>query len=126
MELKNGYKVIYDEAANGEHTFYASKTGVFADAEELVKIAAGEYKLVYEKDGKLYGSTTGIPAGGDTHLSGFDKVLAADDGGVEAGNEPDATNEEPTADPAVEEPEVSGETPVEDEAPATGDDEWDA
>lgn len=126
MELKNGYKVIYDEAANGEHIFSASKTGVFADAEELVKIAAGEYKLVYEKDGKLYGSATGIPADGDTHLSGFDKVIVADDEGEEASTEPDAVNEEPAADPIAEEPEVSSETPVEDEAPATGDDEWDA
>lgn len=65
MELKNGYKVIYDKATNGEHIFYASKTGAFADAEEIVKVAAGEYKLIYEKAGHVYGSKTGIPAEGD-------------------------------------------------------------
>lgn len=119
MELKNGYKVIYDEAANGEHTFYASKTGIFADAEELVKIATGEYKLVYEKDGQLYGSKTGIPTDGDTHLSDFDKVFVAD-------NEPGADDEESTAPAAVEGSEVNSETPVEEGAPTAGDDEWDA
>ena len=61
MNLQNGYKVIYDSAANNEHIFYASKTGVFADAEEIVKLAAGEYKLVYEKNGCIYGSKTGVP-----------------------------------------------------------------
>ena len=88
MELKNGYKVIYDKAANGEHTFYASKTGVFADAEEIVKLAAGEYKLIYEKDGSFYGSESGIPAEGDHLFVEFDRVFKED--------EEEGTEEEPT------------------------------
>jgi hypothetical protein len=102
MNLQNGYKVIYDSAVNNEHTFYASKTGVFADAEEIVKLAAGEYKLVYEKNGCVYGSKTGVPAEGDTCFTEFNKVFVTED---EAGNEPDE----------VEVPKTNEETPVEDE-----------
>ncbi len=114
MELKNGYRVIYDKAADGEHVFSASKTGVFTDAEEIVKIAAGEYKLVYEKAGQLYGSTTGIPAEGDYCFEEFDIVFVED----EAGNEPDVVNEDPVA--PVTKPEVNSVTPVEDEEPTSG------
>jgi hypothetical protein len=69
MNLQNGYKVIYDKAIGGEHVFCASKTGAFADAEEILRVAAGEYRLVYEKDGCFYGSTTGIPADDDFVLT---------------------------------------------------------
>lgn len=78
MELKNGYKVLYDVAANGEHIFSASKTGVFADAEEIAKLAAGEYKLVYEKNGSIYGSKTGVPTEDDSRFTEFDKIFTAD------------------------------------------------
>jgi hypothetical protein len=113
MELKNGYKVIYDKAANGEHVFYASESGIFADAEEIAKIAAGEYKLVYEKAGRVYGSESGIPAEGDYCFEAFDKVFVE----AEAGNEADAANEEPVAPVAEEEPEVANETPANVEEP---------
>jgi hypothetical protein len=65
MNLQNGYKVIYDKAAGGKRAFYASKTGFFADADLIMEATIGDYKLIYEKDGKFYGSTTGIPAEGD-------------------------------------------------------------
>jgi hypothetical protein len=42
MDLQNGDKVIYKVAAEA--------------------VAAGKYKLVYEKAGKFYGSLSGIPA----------------------------------------------------------------
>jgi hypothetical protein len=114
MELKNGYKVIYDKAANGEHVFYASKTGVFADAEEIVRATAGEYKLIYEKAGKFYGSKTGIPAEDDYCFVEFNKVFIE----TEAGNEPDVVNEEPaTPNNKVE------ETPTEVEKPTAGEEE---
>ena len=107
MNLQNGYKVIYDKAAGGEHVFCASKTGVFADAEEILRVAAGEYKLVYEKDGHFYGSKTGIPTEGDYCFIEFDKVFVANSeepevepvqetglpGTVEKAEEPDAGNE---------------------------------
>ena len=103
MDLQNGYKVIYDSAVNNEHTFYASKTGVFADAEEIVKLVAGEYKLVYEKNGCVYGSKTGVPAEDDTCFAEFNKVFTAE------ADEPvveDETEKEP-----VEMPKSEIETP---------------
>jgi hypothetical protein len=113
MELKNGYKVIYDKAANGEHVFYASESGIFADAEEIAKIVAGKYRLVYEKAGKVYGSESGIPADGDHCFVEFDKVFA------EVASEPVVVNEkQPVVEPSVEEPEVINETPANVEEPA--------
>ncbi len=113
MELKNGYKVIYDKAANHEHVIFATKTNSFTGAEEIVSITAGEYKLVYEKAGKFYGSKTGIPADGDYCFVEFDKVFA------EVTNEPAVVNEkQPAVEPVIEEPEVIDETPANVEEPA--------
>ena len=110
MNLQNGYKVIYDSAVNNEHTFYASKTGVFADAEEIVKLAAGEYKLVYEKNGCIYGSKTGIPSENDSCFTEFDKIFKA------AGEEPEDEVVEtpepieiPAGEPTIESPVVEEE-----------------
>ena len=75
MDLQNGYKVIYEKVADGNRTFYASKNGLFAGAEVVTEAAIGEYKLVYEKDGKIYGSKTGVPATGDFCFEAFDKVF---------------------------------------------------
>ena len=77
MNLQNGYKVIYEKAADGKRTFYASKTGVFADAEKILEAVIGEYKLVYEKNGKLYGSASGIPSDSDYYFVDADKVFKA-------------------------------------------------
>ncbi len=90
MNLQNGYKVIYEKAADGKRTFYASKTGVFADAEKIIEATIGEYKLIYEKDGQFYGSESGIPAEGDHCFTEFDKVFKV-------------AEEEPVG-PAAEEP----------------------
>jgi hypothetical protein len=79
MNLQNGYKVIYEKAADGKRTFYASKTGLFADAEVITEATIGEYKLIYEKDGQFYGSTTGIPAEGDHCFDAFDKVFKTEE-----------------------------------------------
>jgi hypothetical protein len=76
MDLKNGYKVIYEKAADKKRAFYASKTGLFEDAELISdEIAIGGYKLIYEKKGKFYGSTTGFPAEEDACLTFLDKVF---------------------------------------------------
>ena len=108
MNLQNGYKVIYDKSANGEHALFASKTGVFADAEEIVRVAVGEYKLVYEKDGRCYGSKTGIPTEDDYCFAEFDKVFVADAETLE--NEPIAEAETPET--VKEEPDAGNEEPV--------------
>ena len=75
MELKNGYKVIYEKAADGKRAFYASKTGFFADAELIAEANIGEYKLVYEKNGNFYGSTSGIPSEEDYCFEEFKAIF---------------------------------------------------
>lgn len=75
MDLRNGYKVIYEKAEDGVRTFYASKTGFFADAEIIAETAIGEYKLIYEKDGMFYGSTTGIPTEEDYCFEEFKAIF---------------------------------------------------
>jgi hypothetical protein len=59
MELKNGYKLVYEvvDTENGVREFRASKTGVPA-ADDLV-IASnkiGTNKLIYEYEGNFYGT----------------------------------------------------------------------
>lgn len=76
MDLKNGYKVIYDVAKAGKRNFYASKTGVFADAEPIAEgINIGDYKLIYEKNGMFYGSTERFPTENDYCFEEFNKVF---------------------------------------------------
>lgn len=76
MKLQNGYKAIFDKAADGKHTIYASKTGLFKDAEEIGTFEADQYNLIYEKQGKLYHSQTGIPADSDVAVTELDKIFA--------------------------------------------------
>jgi hypothetical protein len=102
MNLQNGYKVIYEKAADGKRTFYASKTGVFADAEIITEAEIGKYKLIYEKAGRFYGSETGIPAEGDHCFTDFDKVFIADKAEEEVTKE-ELPAEEPAQEPAKEE-----------------------
>ena len=106
MNLQNGYKVIYEKIADGERSFYASKTGVFADAELIATAKIGEYKLIYEKDGAFYGSLTGIPAEGDYCFEELKAVF--EEGYVK----PAATNEAPVA-PVAESTEEPAEEPEE-------------
>lgn len=102
MTLQNGYKVIYEKTADGKRTFYASKSGVFADAELIAEVELGKYKLIYEKAGKIYGSETGVPAEGDNCLTDFDKAFSVVEEDVEV--------EETPNEPEVEEPAVNGPT----------------
>lgn len=122
MNLQNGYKVIYEKAADGKRTFYASKTGVFADAEQIGDvIEIGKYKLIYEKAGRFYGSETGIPADDDYCFEAFDKVFVS--GNAEKTDEVEEpvapvaqSEEEPeVTEPEVTEPENSEEPEVEPE-----------
>ena len=107
MELKNGYKVIYDIASKNEHVFYASKSGLFDDqCEEICRLPGGQYKLIYEKEGQFFGSASGIPAETDECLSeAFRKVF--EEGYVA----PKTKNTRGRSEPAVEPPVT--ETPVE-------------
>ena len=76
MNLQNGYKVLFEKAADGNRTFYASKTGSFDGADKIGDaVEIGKYKLVYEKDGKIYGSETGVPTDNDFCFEAFDAVF---------------------------------------------------
>ena len=76
MNLKNGYKVLYDAVDGAERVCTASKTGLPKDAEEILRTTIGEYKLIYQNaEGKICGSATGIPAAGDKVFTEFDKVF---------------------------------------------------
>lgn len=107
MNLQNGYKVIYEKAADGKRTFYATKNVVCDPAvdDKIVEATIGEYKLIYEKAGQFYGSTSGIPAEDDHCFTEFDKVFKV------------ATEEPETEEPETEEPVTpeKPEEPVEDE-----------
>lgn len=117
MNLKNGYKVIYEKAADGKRTFYASKTGLFADAEVIAEATIGEYKLIYEKSGMFYGSTTGIPAEDDYCFEEFKAVFeegyAAED--TPADKPTETEPETPTVDTEGDENEVEEPTSTTDE-----------
>ena len=88
MNLQNGYKVIYEKAANGERTFYASKSTVYPNDDDI-KVASfkdADYrgKVIYEHKGKFYISTGAVPTynengePADTVIDGFDKVFVED------------------------------------------------
>lgn len=62
MILQNDYKVLYEKVADGKRTFFASKSGAFADAEQIGEFEIGKYKLVYEKNGKIYCSENNVPS----------------------------------------------------------------
>ena len=67
MKLQNGYKVIYEKAADGKRTFYATKN-VTCDPtvdDKIIEAEIGKYKLIYEKNGEFFGSITGIPIEND-------------------------------------------------------------
>lgn len=85
MELKNGYKVIYEVAADGKRTFYASKSNVYPTAEdvEIASFNDADYigKVIYEYKGDFYVSTGSVPAYDekgvptDSKIEGFDQVF---------------------------------------------------
>lgn len=91
MKLENGYKVIYEVAADGRRTFYASKSTSYPNKDvegKIVDLKVAEFvdadyadKVVYEYKGSFYvskGKTpaydkNGIPT--DTRLEAFDQVF---------------------------------------------------
>lgn len=77
MKLQNGYKVIYEKTAEGKRTFYATENVVCDPAVDtkITEATIGEYKLIYEKDGQIYGSTVGVPTENDHCFEDFNVVL---------------------------------------------------
>ena len=112
MDLQNGYKVIYEEIANGKRTFFADKLDGTAatklknvDGTETFNI--GEYKLVFEKDGGIFGSTTGKVDDGK-RITAFDTVFIAveDDAPVQDDTASNVEDEEPGVVEDEDEPET--------------------
>lgn len=131
MDLKNGYKVIYEKVTKNDEvttkTLYATKDAVCdPTTDEDVAVAEfvdGAYKLIYEKDDKIYGSETGIPTADDKTicLDGFNTVFVENtktDSDTESGDDK-GTSEENTETPVV--PEVPAEDPVTDNGDTLGD-----
>ena len=80
MNLQNGYKVLYEKVADNKRTFLASKSGFFADAEQIGEaVEIGKYKLIYEKNGKIYCSESYAPAEEDVCIESFDELFVEAD-----------------------------------------------
>lgn len=72
MNLQNGYKVVYEKAANGERTFYASQSTaypVYDASGEIVDTKLASFTdadfaghTIYEHAGKFYVSTDSLPS----------------------------------------------------------------
>lgn len=91
------YKLVYasfEQESNKSYvTLLGSETGIpaVAPATDSTIVAKteipvgtsvslpGGYKLVYFKDGKIYGSASGIPAGGDAEIDTGDLFIGTDD-----------------------------------------------
>ena len=109
MNLKNGYKVMYEVIEGSERVFSASKTGLFADAEEIARFSIGSYKVVYQRGTEFFA----IDAEGvETRLEAFDKIF------VEATSGDSNSDIPSTQDPVIPEP----TEPKEDETEATPED----
>ena len=123
MNYKNGYKVVYEVAADGKRTFYAAKSNEYPtrnEAGEIIDDVVASFedaeflgKTIYEYEGKFYVSAGHVPAynedgepdvaNGERELD-FSKVLeeatpaptpAADEPIVEDEEEPVVEDDEP-------------------------------
>jgi hypothetical protein len=66
MNLQNGYKVIYEKAADGKRTFYASKSDAYPAADDITLASFDDAdfagKVIYEYAGEFYVSEGKLPA----------------------------------------------------------------
>lgn len=85
MNLQNDFKVIYEKAADGKRTFYASKSNSYPATDDVVLASFNDEdyrgKVIYEYKGKFYASTGAFPAYDengepkDTLIDDFNKVF---------------------------------------------------
>ena len=103
MNLQNGYKVLYEKVAKDKRTFLASKSGFFADAEQIGEaIEIGKYKLIYEKNGKIYCSESNVPTENDSCIEAFEELFTEIEDVNSAAVEEQAVIDDVTADPVAE------------------------
>lgn len=48
MNLKNGYKTLFEVIEDSERVFYASKTGLFIDKERIASYPVNSVKVIYQ------------------------------------------------------------------------------
>lgn len=78
--LKNNYKILYEKSKAG----YASKKLPWDETNSKVTLCVGgdvskevhlaDYKLIYEKNGLIYGSLERFPTDEDDQISGLDEA----------------------------------------------------
>jgi hypothetical protein len=129
MNYKNGYKVVYEVAAEGKRTFYAAKSNEYPtrnEAGDIIDDVVASFedakflgKTIYEHKGKFYVSAGHVPAynedgepdiaNGEVELD-FSKVLEeatpAPAAVVDETNDEEPEDEEPVVDPEEDEPEA--------------------
>lgn len=115
MIYKNGYKVVYEIAADGKRTFYAAKSAAYPTRDEdgnitdtmLATFNDADFagKTIYEYAGEFYVSTGAVPAYNedgtpkDTKIAGFEALF------VEGESEATTAAVKPEADPRTVEEE---------------------
>ena len=131
MKYKNGYKVVYEIAADGKRTFYATKSNAYPPRDEAGNIIENEIntvlatfddakfagKTIYEYKGEFYVSTEALPkykedgTPADDKIEGFEKLFEEEkpEESVDVTEtEPEETVIEPDA-PAVTDETTKGE-----------------
>lgn len=126
MNLQQGYKVIFEGASTQDseagalvRNFFASKTEGYTEDNSVklsfvdaagAEVSFGDFALVYEKDGALFGSVSGIPTEADVNF-----VVKADDkiifGNIVAAGDVEDVEEDEEEEEVVE-PETEDEEEV--------------
>ena len=112
MDYKNGYKVVYEVAADGKRTFYATKSNAYPSKEdtELVSFDDTDFvgKVIYEYKGEFYVSTGAVPAYNedgtpkDEKITGFEKLFVEETPSEAAVASVEPEDEEPEIENIVE------------------------
>ena len=126
MIYKNGYKVVYEIAADGKRTFYAAKSAAYPTRDEdgnitdtmLATFNDADFagKTIYEYAGEFYVSTGAVPAYNedgtpkDTKIAGFEALFVEGESeATTAAVEPEAPVVDDEDDEPVAEPEADPE-----------------
>lgn len=126
MIYKNGYKVVYEIAADGKRTFYAAKSAAYPTRDEdgnitdtmLATFNDADFagKTIYEYAGEFYVSTGAVPAYNedgtpkDTKIAGFEALFVEGESEATiAAVEPEAPAADDEDDEPVAEPEADPE-----------------
>ena len=113
MNLQNGYKAVYEKAADGERTFYASKCDG-SDDTEIASFVDVDYRnrTIYEYEDGFYVSAVGQPPAygtdgvpSDERLSEFDVIFVKAEASEPVTTELDTPSEPDNANPEAATPE---------------------